>query len=94
MKVLHSCDNTSCVNPSHLFLGTQSDNMDDKVAKGRANCPSLTGENNKQSRLTNALVNEIRYKYANQKISQWTLARQYGISQVHVSRIIRNEVWK
>jgi len=35
--VLHSCDNTFCVNPDHLFLGTQSDNNKDQMKKGRTN---------------------------------------------------------
>ena len=40
MLVLHSCDRPACVNPAHLFVGTQKDNMQDMLAKGRATRPS------------------------------------------------------
>jgi hypothetical protein len=36
LHILHRCDNPKCVNPEHLFLGTNQDNIDDKVKKGRA----------------------------------------------------------
>ena len=38
-QVLHRCDTPSCINPSHLFLGTQRDNMEDMAAKGRGRGP-------------------------------------------------------
>lgn len=40
MVVMHSCDNPSCVNPAHLSLGTQRDNVHDAIAKGRHKIPS------------------------------------------------------
>ena len=58
--VLHTCDVRPCVNPDHLFLGSNSDNVADKVAKER----HAFGEASVISKLTNAQVMSIRQKYA------------------------------
>jgi HNH endonuclease/CENP-B N-terminal DNA-binding domain len=90
--VLHKCDNRSCVNPKHLFLGTNKDNVDDKMKKGRHH--SLDREHNPRAKLTTKLVIEIRNKYSSGKVRQIDLATEYGIGQTTVSQICRNETWK
>src|SRR5690348_1405181 len=50
MFVCHKCDVRNCVNPKHLFIGTNKDNMDDKMAKGRQN--AAKGEAQWSSKLT------------------------------------------
>lgn len=62
MFICHHCDNRVCVNPSHLFVGTQQDNMRDKVSKGRAN--PACGEENGKTYLAEALVLTMRQMYA------------------------------
>jgi len=46
MVIMHSCDNPSCVNPNHLSMGTQAENVADMIRKGRFNSYDRTGENN------------------------------------------------
>ena len=61
LSVLHRCDTPSCVNPEHLFLGTQRDNMFDAVRKGRVSIIFARGENNPRAKLSDddAAANRI-----------------------------------
>jgi hypothetical protein len=90
LDVLHHCDNRLCVNPDHLFLGTQQDNMDDMIAKGR----SAKGEKNPHAILTEDIVMQIREAI---RVRQGTLAdvaRLFGITYVSLQAIYHRRNWK
>ena len=76
MEVCHKCDNPPCVNPSHLFLGTRQDNIDDRERKGRNNPPK--GEKHAKAKLTELDVLTIRKKRL-QGVSFGKLAKEYGV---------------
>lgn len=92
MCVLHKCDNGRCVNPDHLFLGTQAENVADMIAKKRNYVlPVFRGENHGRSKVTDKQCKEIRRLYSTGKFSQWDLAHKFGIGQSQIGRIIRKE---
>jgi hypothetical protein len=90
--VLHSCDNPICVNPNHLFLGSQTDNMQDMIKKNRI--PPRSGENNGRSKITQKQAVEIKEKYSTGKFTQAQLSDEYGISKSAIAYITRCEHWK
>lgn len=90
--VLHRCDNPSCVRPTHLFLGTPQDNVDDMLAKGRHR--ALAGEQHKSAKLTTSQVNEIRARYSREKANGKELAAEFGVSNVMIYRIVNQKSWK
>jgi hypothetical protein len=92
MVICHSCDNPACCNPKHLWLGTNQENMDDMVAKNRS--PNSRGERNPNVKLTSEMVAEIRNRFATEKIRKINLAREYGIGNSQIHRILSNEHWK
>jgi predicted XRE-type DNA-binding protein len=93
LQVLHKCDNRKCCNPHHLFVGTHTDNMKDKAAKGRAKGKPHPGENNPMAKLKQSDVNLIRGLYFSAQFSQSKLAKNFGVQQSHISRIVTNVRW-
>ena len=86
MCVLHKCDNPSCCNPDHLFLGTKADNSRDMVEKNRCNPHGKPT----RRKLTQAKADEIR---ATTGMTQVRLAAKYGVSQTNISLIQTNKHW-
>ncbi len=92
LHVLHRCDVVACVNPAHLFLGTDADNMADKMAKGRHR--ALSGEECGTARLTRLKVDEIRARYACGGVSFMKLAREYGVAKYTINAVINRKTWR
>ena len=78
-------------NPSHLWLGTNADNMADMVAKGRTNAP--VGEACARSRFTSADILEIRARRAAGEPTR-ALAKAFGMSRTNVKDIVGRKTWK
>lgn len=90
LNVLHVCDVTECVNPEHLFLGTQLDNVRDMEMKGRARKARRPGALNSQAILTDAQVAEIRTSSK----SESALATEYGTCRSNINAIRRRITWR
>ena len=91
--VCHHCDRPVCVNPSHLFLGTHKDNMQDSVCKGRKDRVN-SGESHGASKLTEDQVCEIRARYEAGGVFQRELATEYGVCRASVGLIVQRKNWK
>lgn len=90
LHVLHKCDNPKCVNPNHLFLGTNQDNVADMVRKGRQ--ARQKGELCCTAKLKEADVLAIRRLYKS-GVSQRAIAKEYGVGQQLVSLIVSKKRW-
>jgi len=107
--VCHKCDNPSCVNPDHLFLGSHRDNMKDMINKNRQAKGDrhgakvkpesiMRGERNPRAKLTNEIVEEIRRtcKRGDRSrggLSQRALAKKYGVSHSVIGKIMNGKLW-
>ena len=86
MLVCHHCDKPGCCNPTHLFLGTYADNNGDAASKGRMRY----GEDHGHAAISDEVVQAIRVLFA-EGASKKGLARTYGISRIHVGRIVSRQ---
>lgn len=93
MLVMHSCDNPPCVNPEHLSVGTDLDNVRDMIAKGRANYGGrVNGERVNTARLTADQVRDIRMAYAyGETISH--LMGTYHMGRHAITDVINRKSW-
>jgi len=95
--LLHKCDNSRCVRPDHLFLGTHRDNSFDRDRKGRAarnNLKPQKGEKNGAAKIDEATVKSIRHIREVYGFSFRTLALAFSISQSQIANIIHRRVWR
>ena len=89
-KILHKCDNRACVNPDHLFSGTQGDNITDMVQKGR----ECFGERNGMNKLPTHSVRIIRLLKKYCDFTNEEIAKFFGVSTGCVLNINANFRWK
>lgn len=93
LHCLHKCDNPSCVNPLHLFAGTNLDNVKDKISKGRCYTGYQKGEHNGASKLKDRDVIQIRELYNNQNYTTIELGNMYGVHRSTISYIVNNKTY-
>lgn len=87
--VLHRCDNPSCVNPDHLFLGSHEDNMKDMAKKGRGKSGRYSGQKHAVCKLTESDVLSIRCDQRTQDV----IAADYGVSRNSIYKVKARRTW-
>jgi hypothetical protein len=90
LVVRHSCDNPPCCDPGHLLTGTQRQNVEDAVSRGRAR--GAVGERNSHANLTESQVIEIRGLLVT-GLYQYVIGSMFGVGQSAISQINRRETW-
>ncbi len=89
--VLHKCDNPFCVNPDHLYLGDAKQNMIDRDTRGRQK--TQRGSAHKLAKISEADAIQIRALHNSKTYPTRKLARDFGISQCTVMKILKRVAW-
>ena len=92
--VLHKCGNTYCVNPYHLEVGTQKENVADTIAMGRLRIPDNSGEKAKWAKLTADQVMEIRAARGTGRGIGTALAKRFSVSKSTIYNIWSGDSWQ
>jgi hypothetical protein len=92
--VLHKCDNPLCVNPAHLFIGDNADNMRDCASKGRNHVVRHNGEENPAAKITADQAKAIREMRRHTGLSYDKIGARFGLAGGTVRDIIKRETWR
>jgi hypothetical protein len=95
MMACHQCDNPGCVRPSHIFIGTASDNMRDMGQKGRHRIGNRKGMKHPLAKFTDEQVREIRklYKPYSHDFNQYKIAEMFNVSRSSIGLIVTRKEW-